>query len=108
MKNIIGLIALVITEIVSFTLFVEIDATSKFGLWALIFFAIAFKKILNLKENKMYTGIDSYHTLAVEQKANDTQLVKKKSLIEQFETKWLYLLVALINAGICYYLIRFK
>jgi|LGOV01.1.fsa_nt_gb hypothetical protein len=108
MKNIIGLIALVVTEIVSFTLFVEIDVTSKFGLWTLIFVAIAFKKILNLKENKMYTGIDSYHTLAVEQKANDTQLVKKKSLVEQFDTKWLYLLAALINGGICYYLIQFK
>ena len=108
MKNFIGLIAFIIIEIVSFSLFVEVDATSKFGLWALIYGAIAFNKILNLKSSKMYTGADSYYVLAADQKADNTQIVKKKSLVEQFNTKWFYLFAALINAGICYYLIQFK
>ncbi|MBI9011096.1 MAG: hypothetical protein JEZ08_02620 [Clostridiales bacterium] len=108
MKNFLGLIALVIVEIASFSLFVEVDATSKFGLWAVIYAAIAFNKIINLRNNKMYTGTDNYYVLAADQKADNTQIVKKKSLVEQFNTKLFYLLAALSNAGICYYLIQFS
>lgn len=103
MKKFSGIIILLVLQLLSFYV-LTFDTLSIIALWGILYLVIFYRKSLNLDAVS-----DSVNPYCFKESStyvkNDCEGKLAESYYSPIKIKWFYLLLALINGGVVYYLI---
>jgi len=109
MKKYIGIIILITLQLITILSFTQsFDLESVIGVWVLIYLYVFYRKVFRLEGDISVNVGGSYDSVKGYMKVNELNNNNKESRysLKYINTKWVYLVLSVTNAVICYILIK--